>query len=95
MRKKSELLFNAVLPIVDFVSIVSAFVLAYIIRVKIDNRPVPNPIRALLFFKVFLVLLPVWIFILRYLGSIVCPTPAVAGRSGARFLLVSRVVPCS
>lgn len=68
MRKNSELIFNALLPFVDFVAIVGAFGLAYIIRVKLDGRPVPNPIRALLFLKIFLVLLPVWIFIFAILG---------------------------
>jgi exopolysaccharide biosynthesis polyprenyl glycosylphosphotransferase len=68
MRKKSELIFNAILPFVDFLAIVSAFILAYIIRVKIDGRPVPNPIGSLLFLKIFLLVLPVWIFIFALLG---------------------------
>lgn len=68
MRKNSQLIFNALLPFVDFLAIVSAFVLAYIIRVKIDSRPVPNPISSELFLKIFLVALPVWIFIFALLG---------------------------
>jgi len=68
MRKNSELIFNALLPFVDFVAIVGAFGLAYLIRVKVDGRPVPNPIRAITFLKIFLVLLPVWIFIFAIIG---------------------------
>lgn len=68
MRKKSELIFNALLPFVDFVAIVSAFVFAYIIRVRIDRRPVPFPTRGIVYLKIFLVLLPVWIFIFALLG---------------------------
>lgn len=68
MRKNSQLIFNALLPFVDFFAIISAFVLSYILRVKIDQRPVPNPIRALLFFKIFVLVIPVWIFIFALLG---------------------------
>jgi len=68
MRKNSQLIFNALLPFVDFAAILLAFVLAYVLRVKLDNRPVPNPIRALLFLKIVLVVLPVWIFIFALLG---------------------------
>lgn len=68
MRKNSQLIFNALLPFIDFLAIVSAFVLAYVIRVKIDSRPVPNPIGPELFLKIFVVALPVWIFIFALLG---------------------------
>lgn len=68
MRKKSELIFNLALPFVDFFLIVSAFVLSYIVRVKIDNRPVEHPIAAVVFLKLFLVVLPVWILIFGLIG---------------------------
>lgn len=68
MRKNSQLIFNALLPFVDFFAIVSAFVLAYILRVKLDVRPVAIPIRALAFLKIVLIVTPVWIFIFALLG---------------------------
>ncbi len=68
MRKTSELIFNAILPVVDFAAIVSAYVLAYIIRVKLDARPVPFPVQSETFLKVFLIVLPVWLLIFAALG---------------------------
>ena len=68
MRKKSELIFNVALPFVDFFLIVSAFVLAYIVRVKLDGRPVAHPIAAIVFLKLFLIVLPVWILIFALTG---------------------------
>lgn len=68
MRKQSELIFNLLLPLVDFFLIVGAFVMAYVIRVKIDHRPVPYPIAATTFLRIFLIVLPVWILIFALVG---------------------------
>ncbi len=68
MRKKSELVFSLLLLPVDFVAIITAFITAYIIRVKLDGRPVATPVGALLFFKIFLVIVPFWILIFALAG---------------------------
>lgn len=68
MRKKSELFFSLILLPIDFLAIITAFVLAYIIRVKIESKPVANPLEALLFFKIFLLIVPVWILIFALSG---------------------------
>lgn len=66
MRKRSELIFGLILVPVDFFALVTAFVAAYIIRVRIDGRPVPNPIGALDFLQISLLVLPVWILIFAF-----------------------------
>jgi exopolysaccharide biosynthesis polyprenyl glycosylphosphotransferase len=68
MQKRSELFFNIILLPIDFLAVVGAFVIAYAIRVKIDGRPVPNPLGIVLFLKLFLLILPVWILIFALLG---------------------------
>lgn len=68
MRKKSELFFNTVLLPIDFLAVMGSFVLAYIIRVKIEGRPVPNPLGIELFLKIFLLIMPVWILIFALAG---------------------------
>lgn len=68
MRKKSELIFNLLLIPVDFVAIITAFVLAYTIRVKLYEKPVAEPLPALLFLKITLLIVPVWLLIFSLLG---------------------------
>lgn len=68
MRKTSELFFSLILIPIDFAATLVAFILAYYIRVKLEGRPVPNPLGLLLFVKIFLVILPVWIIIFAVSG---------------------------
>lgn len=68
MQKRSELIFNLLLLPIDFLAVTAAFVAAYIIRVRIEDRLVPNPLGILLFLKVFLIIIPVWILIFALLG---------------------------
>lgn len=69
MRKRSELIFSILLLPVDFFAIISAFALAYIIRVQLEGRPVANPdVGGLLFIKIFLLIVPVWILIFALSG---------------------------
>jgi exopolysaccharide biosynthesis polyprenyl glycosylphosphotransferase len=68
MRKRSELFFSLILVPVDYLALVSAFVVAYILRVKIDGRPVAHPISAIAFLKLSLLVLPIWILIFALVG---------------------------
>jgi len=68
MRKRSELFFSVILVPVDFLALLSAFVAAYTIRVKLEGRPVAHPIPALEFLQIILVLLPAWILIFALSG---------------------------
>ena len=68
MRKRSELFFSVILVPLDFLALLSAFVVAYIIRVKLEGKPVANPIAAVDFLQFLLILLPVWIIIFALSG---------------------------
>jgi exopolysaccharide biosynthesis polyprenyl glycosylphosphotransferase len=68
MRKRSELFFSVILVPLDFLALLAAFVVAYIIRVKLEGRPVAYPIAALVFLKFVLILLPIWILIFALSG---------------------------
>lgn len=68
MQKRSELFFNTILLPIDFLAVVAAFVVAYAIRVKIVAKPVTNPLGIMLFLKIFLLVLPVWILIFALNG---------------------------
>ncbi len=68
MRKKSELFFSLVLLPIDFLAILSSFIAAYAIRVKIDARPVAYPLGIEFFLKIFLLIVPIWILFFALSG---------------------------
>lgn len=68
MRKRSELLFSLILVPIDFLAMLAAFIAAYAIRVKIDERPVPFPLGIEFFLQVFLIIVPVIILIFALSG---------------------------
>jgi FlaA1/EpsC-like NDP-sugar epimerase len=68
MRKRSELFFSVILVPVDFLSLLTAFVCAYIYRVKLEGRPVAHAIPAHEFLQMVLILVPVWILIFALTG---------------------------
>ena len=68
MRKRSELFFNTLLLPIDFLAVMGAFILAYYVRVKLTGRPVANPLGIVLFLKISLLIIPVWIIIFALSG---------------------------
>ena len=68
MRKRSELIFGLILVPVDFLALITAFVAAYIIRVQLDGRPVSHPIAGLVYLKISLLVLPIWLLIFAFSG---------------------------
>jgi exopolysaccharide biosynthesis polyprenyl glycosylphosphotransferase len=68
MKNNASLLYNACLVVGDFLALVAAFVAAYILRVKLDPRPLLEPIHALNYLGIFLSVLPFWILIFGLLG---------------------------
>ncbi len=68
MRKRSELVFSLILVPLDFLALLSAFVAAFIIRVRFEMRPVAHPTPGHEFLQVLLVVLPVWILIFALTG---------------------------
>lgn len=68
MRKKSELFFSSVLIPVDFLAFLTAFLLAYVIRVRLDTRPVAYPLGLEFFLTLFLLIAPVMLLIFAIVG---------------------------
>lgn len=68
MKNNASLIYNACLIVGDFLALVAAFVAAYILRVKLDPRPLLEPIHALPYLGIFLTVLPFWLLIFAWLG---------------------------
>lgn len=68
MRKRSELFFSVILVPLDFVALLLAFVAAYIVRVKLEDKPVAYPVPAIDYVEVIAILLPLWILIFALSG---------------------------
>jgi len=68
MKHGASLLFSFVLLIGDFLALILAFTLAYIIRVKLDDRPLLKPLTANGYIGVIAVLLVFWLIIYGLLG---------------------------
>lgn len=68
MKNNSSLIYALILVIGDFLALLAAFIIAYVIRVKLDPRPLLEQIPALTFIKLFLVVLPLWILVHGFIG---------------------------
>jgi len=68
MKNNASLIYNACLVVGDFFALVAAFVTAYILRVKLDTRPLLDQIHSGTYLKIFLTVLPFWILIFALLG---------------------------
>ncbi|MCE7936347.1 sugar transferase [Candidatus Saccharibacteria bacterium CPR2] len=68
MRKNTVLIYTVLLLAGDFLAILSSFVIAYILRVSIDPRPLIEQVPALTYLRLFLSLLPFWLIIFAFLG---------------------------
>lgn len=68
MKHSASLLFSFILLVGDFLALVAAFTLAYIIRVKLDDRPLLEPITANGYIGVVAILLFFWLVIYALLG---------------------------
>ena len=68
MRKRSELIFSLLSVPIDFGALTTAFVVAYILRVKYDAKPVAHPIGSHEFVLIALIVLPFWILIFALAG---------------------------
>jgi len=62
------MLYPILLIIGDFIAILAAFTVAYILRVEVDTRPLVTDIPAFSFIKAFFILLPLWLIINAFLG---------------------------
>lgn len=68
MKNNSALAFRLLLVVGDFLALVAAFTVAYILRVKLDDRPLIEQIPAENFINAILVVLPLWIIVHAAIG---------------------------
>lgn len=68
MKNNSNLIYALFLVLGDFLALLAAFGVAYILRVKLDDRPLIEIIPASTYLQAFLVVLPLWIAIQAAIG---------------------------
>lgn len=68
MKNSASLLYGFILLIADFIALIIAFTVAFIIRVKLDDRPIIEPITAQGYIGVVALLLVFWLIIYSLLG---------------------------
>ncbi len=68
MKNNSNLPYTVLLVIGDFLALLAAFSLAYILRVKFDTRPLITAIPARTYFWAFVTVLPLWILVHGFIG---------------------------
>lgn len=68
MKNNTSLLYGLFLVVGDFLALLIAFVLAYIVRVSISHRPISTEVHAHTYLEIFLVLIPFWIMVFALLG---------------------------
>ena len=75
MKNNASLIYNVLLIIGDFLALVGAFSIAYILRVSISHQQISTPIRAFAYLETFLAILP--FFILLNASSGVIPLNSI------------------
>lgn len=68
MKNNASLVYSVFLIIGDFLAVLAAFVAAYILRVKLDPRPLIEQIPAMDYFYAFVAVLPLWILVHALIG---------------------------
>jgi len=68
MKNNTSLTYNVSLIIGDFLALVGAFSVAYILRVSIDHQRIATPIKAVTYLDTFLILLPFFILLFALIG---------------------------
>lgn len=68
MKNNAALGYALLLVVGDFVALLAAFSLAYILRVKIDDRPLIQQITAAEYFRAIFYALPLWILVHGFIG---------------------------
>jgi exopolysaccharide biosynthesis polyprenyl glycosylphosphotransferase len=68
MKNNASLIYGFFLVVGDFMALVAAFVIAYILRVSLSARPLFAKVSSAQYFKIFLFLLPFWLLIFGLLG---------------------------
>lgn len=68
MRNNASLVYGLLLVIGDFLALTAAFVSAYILRVKLDERPLVAEVAAREYLEAFLIIIPIWLIIFGLLA---------------------------
>lgn len=68
MKNNASFLYGLFLVFADIVSLISAFVLAYIFRVSLTDKPILNPVPSRTYFGILLILIPFWVIIFALIG---------------------------
>lgn len=68
MKNNASVAYAFALVVGDFVALLTAFVVAYILRVTLDQRSLINQIPSDQYLKIWVVIIPVWIVIFALLG---------------------------
>lgn len=68
MKNNASLVYAVFLIVGDFLALIAAFVSAYILRVKFDERSLIQQIPAETYLYAFLAVLPLWIMVHAFLG---------------------------
>lgn len=68
MRRRNNRFYSLILILVDTIVLIGAFVLAYVVRVQYDPRPLLSDIYAYDYLISFLAIVPFWILIFAILG---------------------------
>lgn len=68
MPSKNTKFYSLILIIADFLILLAAFSIAYILRVQFDQRPLVSEVYAQQYFSTFALLAPFWILIFASLG---------------------------
>jgi exopolysaccharide biosynthesis polyprenyl glycosylphosphotransferase len=68
MKNNASLVYALILVLGDFLALVAAFTAAYILRVKVDPRPLIEQIPAMTYLQASLTILPLWILVHAVIG---------------------------
>lgn len=60
--------YNLILILADIFTILGSFLLAYVIRVRLDHRPLLSTVYGIDYLNAFLIIIPIWIIIFAALG---------------------------
>ncbi|MDQ5972161.1 MAG: hypothetical protein QG553_320 [Patescibacteria group bacterium] len=68
MKNNASFVYSFCLVIGDFLALVAAFIGAYLLRVTFSDKAISQPVSALTYLELFLLLTPFWILIFGLLG---------------------------
>jgi exopolysaccharide biosynthesis polyprenyl glycosylphosphotransferase len=68
VKNNASVVYGFTLIVGDFLALLAAFVIAYILRVSLDARPLIVQISAIDYLKMWVILTPIWVIIFGLLG---------------------------